>query len=220
MDFNTVIGVVLAFILVLGAMSIGPGGVGVFIHIPSMIIVFGGTTAVTMLAFPLSDLKPVAKIIMVTAVRKAPTPTEEIDRIVEFANLARKEGLLALETKLQQVDDPFFSKGIQLVIDGFGAETVRDIMELEAQWEDARHSSGKKIMDQLGALRAGLRNDRHPGRPRADAAGPLGPQRDRAGDGDRPPHHALRGHGSEHGVPAHGRPSSRWSPRPTSSFAP
>ena len=84
MDFNTVIGVVLAFILVLGAMSIGPGGVGVFIHIPSMIIVFGGTTAVTMLAFPLSDLKPVAKIIMVTAVRKAPTPTEEIDRIVEF----------------------------------------------------------------------------------------------------------------------------------------
>ena len=130
MDFNTVIGVVLAFILVLGAMSIGPGGVAVFIHIPSMIIVFGGTMAVTMLAFPLSDLKPVAKIIMVTAVRKAPTPTEEIDRIVEFANLARKEGLLALETKLQQVDDPFFAKGIQLVIDGFGADTVRDIMEL------------------------------------------------------------------------------------------
>lgn len=152
MDFNTVIGVVLAFILVLGAMSIGPGGVAVFIHIPSMIIVFGGTMAVTMLAFPLSDLKPVARIIMITAVRKAPTPTEEIDRIVEFANLARKEGLLALETKLQQVDDPFFAKGIQLVIDGFGADTVRDIMELEAEWEDARHSSGKKIMDQLGAF--------------------------------------------------------------------
>ncbi len=152
MDLNTVIGAALAFLLVLGAMAIGPGGVAVFIHIPSMIIVFGGTTAVTMLAFPISDLKPVVKVILVTAMRKTSTPTEEIDRIVEFANLARKEGLLALETKLQTVDDPFFSKGIQLVIDGFSADTVRDIMELEAEWEEARHATGKKIADQLGAF--------------------------------------------------------------------
>ena len=152
MDFNTVIGAILAFILVLGSMAIGPGGIAVFVNIPSLIIVFGGTAAVTMLAFPLSDLKPVAKIIMVTAVRKASTPTEEIDRIVEFANLARKEGLLALETKLQQVDDPFFAKGIQLVIDGFGADTVRDIMELETEWEGQRHETGRKIMDQMGAF--------------------------------------------------------------------
>ena len=75
MDFNTVIGAILAFILVLGSMAIGPGGIAVFVNIPSLIIVFGGTAAVTMLAFPLSDLKPVAKIIMVTAVRKASTPT-------------------------------------------------------------------------------------------------------------------------------------------------
>ncbi|MEM9381989.1 MAG: motility protein A, partial [Planctomycetota bacterium] len=142
MDLNTVIGGAFAFILVLGAMAIGPGGVAVFIHIPSMIIVFGGTTAVTMLAFPVSDLKPVIKIMLVAAMRKTSTPTDEIDRIVDFANLARKEGLLALETKLQTVDDPFFAKGIQLVIDGFSADTVRDIMELEAEWEDARHATG------------------------------------------------------------------------------
>jgi len=113
MDLNTVIGAALAFILVLGAMAIGPGGVMVFVHIPSMIIVFGGTIAVIMLAFPISDLKPVMKVMMVSALRKSPTATEEIDRIVEFANLARKEGLLALETKLQTVDDPFFGKGVQ-----------------------------------------------------------------------------------------------------------
>ena len=152
MDLNTVIGAALAFILVLGAMAIGPGGVMVFVYVPSMIIVFGGTIAVTMLAFPTPDLKPVMKVMMVAAIRKASTPTEEIDRIVEFANLARKEGLLALETKLQAVDDPFFGKGVQLVIDGFSADTVRDIMELEAEWEDSRHATGKKIVDQLGAF--------------------------------------------------------------------
>ena len=152
MDLNTIIGGALAFILVLGAMAIGPGGVMVFVHIPSMIIVFGGTVAVIMVAFPISDLKPVMKVMMVSALRKSPTAPEEIDRIVEFANLARKEGLLALETKLQTVDDPFFGKGVQLVIDGFSADTVRDIMELEAEWEDSRHGTGRKIIDQLGAF--------------------------------------------------------------------
>ena len=152
MDLNTVIGAALAFILVLGAMAIGPGGVMVFVHVPSMIIVFGGMIAVTMLAFPTPDLKPVMKIMMVAAIRKVSTPTEEIDRIVEFANLARKEGLLALESKLQTVDDPFFGKGVQLVIDGFSADTVRDIMELETEWEGQRHETGRKIMDQMGAF--------------------------------------------------------------------
>ncbi len=148
MDLNTIIGAALAFLLVLVAMAIGPGGIPVFIDVPSVIMVFGGTTAVVMFAFPSSDLKGIAKVAMVTAVRKTPSPIEEIERIVQYANLARKEGLLALETKLASVDDKFFAKGIQLVIDGFGADTVRDIMELEAEWEDQRHSTGKKIMEQ------------------------------------------------------------------------
>ncbi len=152
MDLNTAIGTALAFGLVLFAMAVGPGGVGIFIHIPSMVIVFGGTMAVTMMAFPTSDLKPVIKVMLVMAIRKQSTPTEEIERVVTYANLARKEGLLALETKLQEVDDAFFSKGIQLVIDGFGADTVRDIMELEAEWEGQRHGTGRKIMDQMAAF--------------------------------------------------------------------
>ena len=151
MDFNTVIGVVLAFILVLGAMSIGQGGVAVFIHIPSMIIVFGGTIMVTMLAFPLSDLKPVADH---HGHRGPQGPhSDRGNRPDRRVRQPRSEGGPARpRNELQQVDDPFFAKGIQLVVDGFGADTVRDIMELEAQWEDARHSSGKKIMDQLGAF--------------------------------------------------------------------
>ncbi len=152
MDINTIIGTALAFILVLVAMAVGPGGIGIFIHIPSATIVLGGTVAVTMMAFPLEELKALIKVMMVTAIRKQSTPTEEIERIVSYANLARKEGLLALETKLQSVDDAFFAKGIQLVIDGFGADTVRDIMELEAEWEKQRHETGRKILDQMGAF--------------------------------------------------------------------
>ena len=152
MDLNTVIGASLAFLIVLVAMAVGPGGVMIFLDVPSLMVVFGGTIGVTMLAFPVPDLKPIIKVMMVAAVRKQSTPVEEIERVVEYANLARKEGLLALESQLQNVDDAFFSKGIQLVIDGFNADTVRDIMELEAEWENQRHETGKKIMDQMAAF--------------------------------------------------------------------
>lgn len=152
MDLATIIGTLLAFGLVLFSMATGPGGVAIFIHVPSLVIVVGGTIAVTMVNFPMDEVKSIVKVMLVTAFNKAPTPSEEIERIVEYANLARKEGLLALETKLQEVDDSFFAKGIQLVIDGFGAETVRDIMELEADWQRQRHGTGKKIMDQMGAF--------------------------------------------------------------------
>lgn len=152
MDLNSIIGTALAFALVLFAMAVGPGGIGIFIHIPSMVMVLGGTFAVTLLAFQTTDLKPVVKIIAVSYLRKTTTPIEEIERIVTYANLARKEGLLALESKLQEVEDRFFAKGIQLVIDGFNADTVRDIMELEAEWQGQRHATGRKIMDQMGAF--------------------------------------------------------------------
>lgn len=152
MDIATIIGVVLAFGLVLFSMASGPGGIAIFIHIPSLVIVIGGTLGVTLICFTMDDVKSIVKIMMVTALRPMPQPADEIERIVEYANLARKEGLLALESKLEEVDDTFFSKGIQLVIDGFGADTVRDIMTLEADWQRQRHSTGKKVMDQMGAF--------------------------------------------------------------------
>jgi len=152
MDMKPIHGVVLFITQIHVAMATGPGGIPIFIHIPSMIIVLGGTFAVTMMAFPVSDIKGMLKVMTVTAFQKTSTPTEEIERIVEYANLARREGLLALESKLQEVDDTFFAKGIQLVIDGFSADTVRDIMELEAEWQAQRHWTGKKLMDQMGAF--------------------------------------------------------------------
>ncbi len=152
MDITTVIGTLLGFGLVLFAMASGPGGLAIFIHVGSLMIVGGGTIAVTLMNFPLDVIKGLIKVILRTYLFKLPTPAEEIDRIIEYANLARKEGLLALEGKLKEVDDAFFAKGIQLVIDGFPAETVRDIMDLEAEWQRQRHNMGKKMLDALGSF--------------------------------------------------------------------
>ncbi len=151
MDITTALGTVMGFGLVLFAMATGPGGLVVFVHVGSMMIVFGGTTAVLLMNFPLETIKGLMKVMLRTLLFKLNSPSQEIERVIDYANLARKEGLLALENKLQEVDDKFFAKGVQLVIDGFPAETVRDIMELEAEWQRQRHTTGKKMLDALGS---------------------------------------------------------------------
>jgi chemotaxis protein MotA len=152
MDIATLIGTILCFALVVFSMAGGSGGLTPFIHVPSMILVFGGSIGVTMMSWTMRDMKGLIKVLLKSYLFKLKSPGEEIERVIEYANLARKEGLLALEGKLQEVDDEFFAKGIQLVIDGFSADTVRDIMELEADWQRQRHSSGKKILDSIGSF--------------------------------------------------------------------
>jgi chemotaxis protein MotA len=152
MDFTTLLGLILGFGLVGFSMATGPGGLLIFIDVPSVMIVGGGTIAVTLINFPIGELKGLVKVMLRSLFFKIPSPAEEIERVVEYANLARKEGLLALENKLNEVEDRFFHKGVQLVIDGFPAETVRDIMELEAEWQRQRHSNGKKMLDALGSF--------------------------------------------------------------------
>ena len=206
MDLTTVIGTFLGFGLVVASMVMGPGGLTIFVHVPSMMIVFGGTFAVIMMNFPGSDLKQLVKVILRTYFFKLSTPADEIDRVIEYANLARKEGLLALEEKLKEVDDRFFGKGIQLVIDGFGADTVRDIMDIEAEWQRQRHVQGKSMLDALGSM--------------APAFGMIGtlvglvqmlqnlsdPSSIGGGMATALLHDALRRHGREHGLhPAGGQ---------------
>ncbi len=151
MDILTVFGVLMGFGLLGYSIATGNGGLMLFVDFPSMMIVFGGTTAVFLMNFTIPDVKQLVPVFLRGFFFSLGTPAATIDRIIEYAGLARKEGLLALEGKLQEIDDNFFAKGVQLVIDGFPPDIVRDIMELEAEWQKQRHSLGKKMMDQLGA---------------------------------------------------------------------
>ena len=152
MDITTTVGTVLCIALLLWSLTAGGTPIAMFVDVPSLVMVGGGTIAVTMMSFRMSDLKGLVSVIMRTYMFKLPEPSQEIERILSYANLARKEGLLALEAKLQEVDDGFFAKGVQLVIDGFAAETVRDIMDLELTWQHQRHAMGKKMLDAMGSM--------------------------------------------------------------------
>ena len=151
MDLATLVGIVLGFGLILWAIVSG-AGIAAFIDMPSIAIVVGGTMAASLVSFPFGRVIGVAKVIKKTILYPLPSPSEEIERMAEWAYLARREGLLALEEKMKEVDDAFLIKGIRLVVDGFPAQTVRDILGIELYGMQSRHTQGKKVVDQLGML--------------------------------------------------------------------
>lgn len=147
MDLSSIIGTIIVLSCMLWGMSHGSEGLALFADTHGMVMVVGGTVAVTMINFTLDDIKGLFHVVRRAFINNNMAPTELIDRTIEFSNIARKEGILALEAKLKEVKDPFFAKGLQCVVDGFSAETVRGILELDAEWSHARHVTGKKILE-------------------------------------------------------------------------
>lgn len=155
MDIASIIGLVGSFGLMIFGMVNGKG-FGVitdsFLHGPSALITLGGAVGAmlasnTMKGF-LSGLKSFALIL------KAPKSSEmdTIKSIIDLSNLARREGLLALEESANNLDDEFMKKGIMLIVDGTDPELVRSILEAELINVDSRHQANIGFWKGLGAM--------------------------------------------------------------------
>ncbi len=149
MDIATLIGLLGASGLIIGAIAMG-GGVGGFIDIPSVLIVIGGTFAVTFVMFPLKTVLNSFKIAMKTFLGSSPDPRESITQLVGLADTARKESLVALE-KIT-LDDPFMARGVLLVADGTDESVVRSVMESEIQSMIKRHRTGQGVFKGMGTF--------------------------------------------------------------------
>jgi chemotaxis protein MotA len=153
MDRSSVIGLTFGLLLILWSMGhSGLDGLKLFVHGPAAAVVLGGSAAAIMIHFPMSDVKNLGKVVLKVFLHKEPPQRQQIARLVEYAVLARKEGILALEAKVAEEHDPFFKKGLQLLIDGMPAETVREMLEIDMEVEKQRHAIGKRMLDQLGAF--------------------------------------------------------------------
>ena len=150
MDIATLLGIISGTGLVLAAIIAG-GGAITFFNVPSILITVGGTAAATFINFPLRKVLGVFAIAKKTLLYKLPAPTSEIERIVSLAKTARSEGLLALENAIDDVEDPFLKKGIQLLVDGAEQEMLRDVLMTELEQLRLRHQVGKNILDSMGA---------------------------------------------------------------------
>jgi chemotaxis protein MotA len=122
-----------------------------FINIPAFAIVFGGMTAATMIHFSMGQFLSIFSVIKKTLFNKPVSPQELIRKMVNYATINRRDGALALEQEIPKIKDGFLIKGLQMIIDGQQAEAIREIMELEVQYLEERHSMGKKILDFMGS---------------------------------------------------------------------
>lgn len=151
MDLATLIGLFSGIVLIGGAL-IMDGNVGIFYDLRSILIVLGGTVAGTMISYSLNDLRKIPVLVKI-AFQTNPLNTDDIiSLMVGFAEKARREGLLALEQDVFNIDDKFLQKGIQLVVDGTDPELLRNIMETKLTFLEERHGKGQSIFSTMGTL--------------------------------------------------------------------
>ncbi len=150
MDPATIIGIILGLAVVFGTIIAG-GGWQSFLHVPSLALTIGGMLCATLIHFSLPQFLAIFSIIKKTVVTQIPPPNELVQRMVNYAAINRRDGALALEQEIHNVSDPFFVKGLQMVVDGQESDAIRDIMSLEIQYLQERHLTGKKILEFMGA---------------------------------------------------------------------
>lgn len=119
-----------------------------FVNAPGLLIVVGGTLAVTFIKFPLAHTLNSFRIALKAFFHKAELPTELLKRSVELAMIARKDGLIALEN--ETIENEFLNKGVQLAVDGHDANLVRKVLALEINLTIERHDMGQAIFKGMG----------------------------------------------------------------------
>jgi chemotaxis protein MotA len=156
MDIGTIGGLILALLSMGGAIAVmsmhGEGSINLagFIDPPAIMMVLGGALAVTLVGFPLPRVFSMLSIGRKLFIRKKENPAGLIREIVKLAEIARRDGLLALENKTQEIEDPFILLGVQMAVDGTKPETVSEVLQTEIGAMEARHHEGRKVLETVG----------------------------------------------------------------------
>lgn len=150
MDVMTLAGIILAAVAILGGNMLEGGHISSLILPTAMLIVFGGTLACVMVQFPMGVvLDSMKKVVWVFFPPKL-APQEAIEKIVNWSNIARKEGLLGLEGVAESEADPFARKGLQLLVDGSEPESIRGILEVELDTKEHQDTLAAKVFEGMG----------------------------------------------------------------------
>jgi chemotaxis protein MotA len=151
MDIATLVGIISAFTLVISAIFMG-GSLGLFVNFPSIMIVVGGSLGATMINYPLPDMLKVVKVVKNAFLHKQVTASEVIADFVKLGGVARREGILALESSASESEDVFLKTGLQLAVDGLEPGSIREILETEVVAIQDRHKLGADIFTTLGTF--------------------------------------------------------------------
>ncbi|MBD3246356.1 MAG: motility protein A [Candidatus Omnitrophica bacterium] len=147
MDIASILGIIGGILLITIAIW---ENIQLFISPQSAMITFGGAFAATFINFPMAQVGKVLTVAAKAFFARPEDPYKKVELIVHLAEKARREGFLALEAELAQVEDPFLKRGVQSVIDGISHDALKDTMEKQMDFIDERHSMGQEIFVSIG----------------------------------------------------------------------
>jgi chemotaxis protein MotA len=151
-DILTPIGITAAFLTIIFAV-ISNGSiesVTSFLDVPSIFIVVGGLIASMLISFKFEQIKLAGNVFKESFIKKDDNLPELIQLFIRLSERARREGILALENELDEVEDPFIRKGILLAIDGIEPEVITDILNAEITAMEERHYKGRVLLEKAG----------------------------------------------------------------------
>lgn len=159
MDISTILGMGLASLLMVFGMVFDAttmgfdfGKIGNFIDVPSVLIVLGGVSAILIASYPLSFFKQIPKHIKIILNGSKYDTNALIDQLVELAQTARKNGLLSLEEKAGEIEEPFFKNSVMMIVDVPDSEKIKEILDEELNYMDDRHSESISFYDMGAAM--------------------------------------------------------------------
>ena len=142
MDLATLLGMIGAISVVTIAIFVG-GSAPVFVSTPSILIVIGGTIMVVMIKFSLGQFVGAFRVALTAFIYKIDDPEALIEKIIQLANITRREGMLALENV--KIDNRFLDEGVRMLIDGNSREVLDSILTRDLKATIDRHTWGAKV---------------------------------------------------------------------------
>lgn len=150
MDPMVIVGILVGVGFIVGGQILEGGHPGTLVQVTAALIVFGGCLGAVLVELPLAKFITAVKGCG-AAFKKMPGHTiHYIEKIVECANVVRKQGILALESKLQEIEDPFFKKGLQLLIDGTEPRVMREVLETDLIYHEEYSDLSPKMLESAG----------------------------------------------------------------------
>ena len=149
MDAATLIGIISGFALIIVAIITANEPLTTFQDAGSAMIVVGGTVAALFVSFPMKRVFGTLKVVRKALFADRTTPNKLIGDLVSYAEIARRDGILALENMTHEIQDEFIVRGIQMAVDGTDPELIEQIMVSELEALQERHRLGKQVFDTL-----------------------------------------------------------------------
>lgn len=150
MDVNSIAGIVLAFVAIIGGQILEGGHVGSLLQLAAFLIVMGGTVGAVLLQSPVRVFVDGVKMVAWVFYPPDHSPQNLIKQIINWSHISRKEGLLALDAQASTMKDPLIKKGLQLLVDGSPPEKLREALEIDISAFEAHQRQSAKIWEAAG----------------------------------------------------------------------